>query len=123
MSASSKATPDWLVGFACSECLFSTKSGLSSQEHVEWHKQQDKLYKELEDKTMELGVSEAVNALNSYNPQRDQLVRELADMVRDMYHYVPGDYEESPKGREQFYLATLRVKARQLLKLYEEEKP
>lgn len=54
--------------------------------------------------------------------ERDKLARELAEMVRDMYHHVPGDYEESPKGRKQFYLASLRVKARQLLKLYEEVK-
>ena len=54
--------------------------------------------------------------------ERDELARELAEMVRDMYHHVPGDYEESPKGREQSYFASLRVKARQLLKLYEEEK-
>ncbi|KKN24718.1 hypothetical protein LCGC14_0892210 [marine sediment metagenome] len=55
--------------------------------------------------------------------ERDQLARELAEMVRDMYYHVPGDYEESPKGRKQFYLATLRIKSRELLKLYEEEKP
>jgi hypothetical protein len=76
---SDKATPDWLVGFACSECPFSTKSGLSGREHVEWHKQQDRLYKELEDKTVELGVQGAVNALNSYSPDRDKLARELAE--------------------------------------------
>lgn len=97
-----KAATDYLVSFACEDCGFSTKSGLAAQAHKDWEQQQDKLYRERDSKTAELGIQEAVNALNSYNPERDKLVRELVERLLS-----------SP------YYKILHPQARQLLKLYE----
>ena len=52
----------------------------------------------------------AEKALNAYNPERDNLARELAEAWLN-----PAAVTKTPKGLDEV--------ARQLLKLYEEEKP
>ena len=79
MSNPSKTTTDYLVSFACEDCGFSTKSGLAAQTHVDWEKEQDRLYRERDDRTVKLGIQKTVDALNSYDPERDKLARELAE--------------------------------------------
>ncbi len=59
----------------------------------------------------------AEKALNSYNPERDRLARELAEMIevaqefRERMQSIPADW------------GAIEGKARQLLKLYEEVAP
>ena len=98
-----KKEPDYLVSFACEDCGFSTKSGLAAQAHVDWEKEQDRLYRERDDKTAKLGIQKTVDALNSYNPDRDELARELARRLL----FSP-------------YYKILHPQARQLLRLYQE---
>ena len=113
---SGKATPDYRVTFACSECMFSTTSGISAQAHRDWHKQEDKLYQELENRVVKLGIQESIAALNSCHPERDQLVWELADAVLLQHSPAGGIY-----GRA--HDCIMSEQARQLLKLYEEVAP
>ena len=55
-----------------------------------------------------------VKAVNSYNPERDRLARELATLQRAVHR--------DQKFGDKPHCARCRL-ARQLLKLYEEEKP
>ena len=69
---------------------------------------EDNLYQTLENRVVELGVEKSVNILNSYNPERDRLAQELAEVALG-------------KG-DLIWRVHVRKLATQLLKLYEEEK-
>lgn len=112
MTDTNKATPrPWEIDGDNPTLVFSGASSLSGLRYIANF---DSTVYGFNGAGDEARARQAIEAINSYNPERDKLARELAEMIRDLSN---GSLRTHPWNA----FGAIVDKARQLLKLYEQE--